>query len=52
VQPEVKIQEIDFLLRYPSYLCFELQKATQDKATIERKLARIYRIAIQTILNS
>lgn len=30
----------------------ELQKATQDKATIERKLARIYRIAIQTILNS
>lgn len=30
----------------------ELQKATQDKATIDRKLARIYRIAIQTILNS
>jgi hypothetical protein len=30
----------------------ELQKATQDKATIERKLARIYRIVIQTILNS
>lgn len=30
----------------------ELQQATQDKATIERKLARIYHIAIQTILNS
>jgi len=30
----------------------ELQKATQDKATIERKLNRIYHIAIKTLLNS
>lgn len=30
----------------------ELQKAIQDKATIERKLNRIYRIAIKTLLNS
>lgn len=30
----------------------ELQKATQDKATIAHKLNRIYRIAIKTILNS
>lgn len=30
----------------------ELQKAIQDKATIDRKLNRIYRIAIKTLLNS
>ena len=30
----------------------ELQKATQDKATIARNINRIYRIAIKTILNS
>lgn len=30
----------------------ELQNAIQDKATIDAKLARIYRIAVQTILNS
>jgi hypothetical protein len=30
VQPEVKIQEIDFLLRYPSYLCFELLRLHQE----------------------
>lgn len=30
----------------------ELQRATQDKATIDQKLARIYRIAIKTILHS
>lgn len=30
----------------------ELQKAMQDKATIEHKLNRIYRIAIKTILRS
>lgn len=30
MQPEVKIQEIDFLLRYPSYLCFELLRLHQE----------------------
>lgn len=44
---EVKIQKIDFLLRYPSYLCFELLRLHQEtgvpnSADVQRIVSNIF----------
>lgn len=41
---EVKIQKIDFLIRYPDYLCFELmkQKTSANSDDIKKIIKNIY----------
>lgn len=46
-QSEVKIQKIDFLLRYPSYFCFELlglheETGVPDKATTRALIKQVF----------